>query len=68
MLIFKIFRSDEWAALRENGEMAIVLVEQYFDFAFDLADQIIVLRRGEVVFSERKSATERNALLELVSV
>ena len=25
--------------LREEGEMAIILVEQYFDFAFDLADR-----------------------------
>jgi len=29
--------------LRDRGDMAIVLVEQYFDFAFDLADQIVVL-------------------------
>ena len=54
--------------LRDKGDMAIVLVEQYFDFAFDLADQIVVLRRGEVVFFERKLATDQSALLELVSV
>jgi energy-coupling factor transporter ATP-binding protein EcfA2 len=35
------------AAARE-GEMAIVLVEQYFDFAFDLADRFCVIERGEV--------------------
>ena len=45
--------------LRAKGEMAIVLVEQYFDFAFDLADQISVLKRGEVVFSDRKSSIDR---------
>ena len=54
--------------LRDRGDMAIVLVEQYFDFAFELADQIVVLRRGEVVFSERKLATDQSALLGLVSV
>ena len=54
--------------LRAKGEMAIVLVEQYFDFAFDLADQISVLKRGEVVFSDRKSSIDRQILLELVSV
>ncbi|MCU4653244.1 urea ABC transporter ATP-binding subunit UrtE [Roseibacterium sp. SDUM158016] len=45
--------------LREEGEMAIVLVEQYFDFAFDLADRFYVLSRGSVVFSERKADTDR---------
>jgi urea transport system ATP-binding protein len=29
--------------------MAILLVEQYFDFARELADQYLVLRRGEIV-------------------
>jgi ABC-type branched-subunit amino acid transport system ATPase component len=34
------------ALLRDQGEMAIVLVEQYFDFAYDLADRFCVLERG----------------------
>lgn len=54
--------------LRDRGEMAIVLVEQYFDFAFDLADEITVLRRGEVIFSGAKSSITREALLPKVSV
>lgn len=37
--------------LRDRGEMAIVLVEQYFEFARDLADDFIVMDRGEVVMS-----------------
>jgi urea transport system ATP-binding protein len=37
--------------LAEQGEMAILLVEQYYDFARELADQYVVLRRGEVVTS-----------------
>lgn len=45
--------------LRDEGEMAIVLVEQYFDFAFDLADRFYVLKRGETVFSTRKADTTR---------
>jgi ABC-type multidrug transport system ATPase subunit len=32
--------------LRDQGEMAIILVEQYFDFAYDLADRFYVLSRG----------------------
>lgn len=35
--------------LRERGDMAIVLVEQYFEFARELADRFVVLERGEVV-------------------
>jgi urea transport system ATP-binding protein len=34
--------------LRRKGDMAILLVEQYFDFARELADRFIVLERGEV--------------------
>ena len=33
--------------------MAIVLVEQYFEFARDLADDYAVMDRGEVVLSGR---------------
>ncbi|GGE37126.1 urea ABC transporter ATP-binding subunit UrtE [Actibacterium pelagium] len=54
--------------LRDKGEMAIVLVEQYFDFAFDLADQFVVLRRGEVILQGRKGEVERDVLLSKVSV
>jgi urea transport system ATP-binding protein len=39
--------------LRDRGGMAIVLVEQYFDFAKRLADSFIVLNRGRVVASGR---------------
>ena len=35
--------------LRDKGEMAILLVEQYFEFARDLADDYVVIDRGEVV-------------------
>jgi urea transport system ATP-binding protein len=37
--------------LRRKGDMAILLVEQYFDFARELADSFIVLERGEVVMA-----------------
>lgn len=35
--------------LRQRGDMAILLCEQYFDFAHALADQFVVLSRGAVV-------------------
>ena len=37
--------------LRDQGKMAIVLVEQYFDFARALADKYAVMERGEVVLA-----------------
>jgi urea transport system ATP-binding protein len=37
------------AHLRDQGTMAILLVEQYFDFAQKLADRFTVLDRGEVI-------------------
>lgn len=36
--------------LRDQGEMAILLVEQYLDFAKALADEVSVMNRGRVVF------------------
>ena len=54
--------------LRDRGDMAIVLVEQYFDFAFDLADQFVVLKRGAVVANAPKEAMDRDTLMGLVSV
>ena len=35
--------------LADRGTMAIVLVEQYYDFAQSLADQYLVMERGEIV-------------------
>jgi urea transport system ATP-binding protein len=37
--------------LRQQGRMAILLVEQYFDFARELADTYAVMERGEVVLA-----------------
>lgn len=54
--------------LRARGDMAIVLVEQYFDFAFDLADHVVVLRRGEVIHSGARDGILRDELLSKVSV
>lgn len=37
--------------LRDRGDMAILLVEQYFEFAKELADTFHVMDRGEIVLS-----------------
>ena len=39
------------AYLRELGQMAIVLVEQYLDFARELGDHFAVMERGAIVYS-----------------
>ncbi|MDC0737553.1 urea ABC transporter ATP-binding subunit UrtE [Cognatishimia sp. SS12] len=54
--------------LRDRGDMAIILVEQFFDFAYGLGDHFVALTRGEVVHNAPSSATEREALLSKVSV
>jgi len=54
--------------LRDEGDIAIVLVEQFFDFAYDLADDLVVLNRGEVRLSEPAATVERDRLLREVSI
>ncbi len=41
--------------LRDKGEMAILLVEQYFDFACELADRFAVMDRGQIVVAGTKA-------------
>jgi urea transport system ATP-binding protein len=48
-IIKDIGRAIEW--LRSQGTMAILLVEQYFDFVHELADTFAVMDRGEIVLS-----------------
>ena len=54
--------------LRDEGGMAIVLVEQFFDFAYDLGDDFFAMRRGEICLSGGKADLSREKLLEMVSV
>ncbi len=42
--------------LRGKGDMAIVLVEQYFDFARELADDFFVMDRGAVVLAGNRAS------------
>ena len=54
--------------LRDRGDMAIVLVEQFFDFAFDLGDRFTVLERGAVKLIGKAGEIARDDLLAAVSV
>lgn len=56
------------ALLRDEGEISIVLVEQYFDFALGLADRFVVMTRGEVSYRTEKAALDRDKLLASVSI
>jgi urea transport system ATP-binding protein len=56
------------SGLRDEGQIAIILVEQFFDFAFGLADEFVVLNRGAVVLGESKATLSRERLLERVSI
>ncbi|RCK54280.1 urea ABC transporter ATP-binding protein [Thalassospira profundimaris] len=54
--------------LADRGDMAILLVEQYFDFAHELADDIVVLERGEVVLAGKKDALDRENVRSYLTV
>jgi urea transport system ATP-binding protein len=54
--------------LKAKGDMAIVLVEQYFEFAYGLADQVYVFRRGAVAASGRAGDFDKADLRAAVSV
>ncbi len=56
------------ALLRDRGEMAIVLVEQYFDFAVALADHYTVLDRGNVVLQGSKAEVDEADVKRWMSV
>ena len=56
------------ALLRDRGEMAIVLVEQYFDFAVALADNYTVLDRGNVVLQGSKDEVDEADVKRWMSV
>ncbi|MBO9446974.1 urea ABC transporter ATP-binding subunit UrtE [Ruegeria sp. R14_0] len=54
--------------LRDQGEMAIILVEQYFEFAYSLGDNFLVLERGTPFLRGAKSEVAEEQLKSAVSV
>ena len=54
--------------LADRGDMAIVLVEQYYDFAEALADQYVVMERGEVIASGPGSEMAAKGVRQLVAI
>jgi len=54
--------------LADRGEMAILLVEQYYDFAQELADEYLVMERGEVVARGAGKDMEAAGVRQLVAI
>ncbi len=56
------------ALLAKERGMGVILVEQYFDFARDLADSISVMVRGEVALAGPVAELPRENVLKLLTV
>ena len=54
--------------LAGRNSMAIVLVEQYYDFAAELADQYLVMERGEIVMRGRGAAMPADGVRQKMSI
>jgi len=54
--------------LASQGDMAILLVEQYYDFARELADHYVVMERGAVRAQGLGADMERDGVREMVAI
>ena len=54
--------------LADRGDMAILLVEQYYDFAEELADDYLVMERGEFIARGPGSEMEAKGIRQLVAI
>ena len=54
--------------LAARGDMAILLVEQFYDFAADLADQYLVMSRGEIIQQGRGENMAAEGVQRLVAI
>lgn len=54
--------------LAQRGDMAILLVEQFYDFAAELADSYLVMSRGEIVQRGRGDSMEADGVRGLVAI
>ena len=54
--------------LASRGNMAILLCEQYYDFAQELADDYLVMERGEIIARGAGKDMQANGVRELVAI
>jgi urea transport system ATP-binding protein len=55
-------------SLAETGDMAILLVEQYYDFAESLADHYLLMERGEFIMRGRGETMQMDGVREALAV
>ena len=55
-------------SLANRGDMAILLVEQFYDFAAELADSYLVMSRGTIVQRGRGNEMEAQGVRQLVAI
>jgi len=54
--------------LRNLGQIAIILVEQYLDFAQELGDNFLVMDRGQVIYSSTRADLDEAALKRAMAI
>ncbi len=54
--------------LTQKGDMGIILVEQFYDFAEELADTYTVMARGQIIASGRGDEMSEKGIKELVAI
>lgn len=54
--------------LADRGDMAILLCEQYYDFAEELADHYVVMERGEVIAAGPGNEMQQKGIRKLVAI
>lgn len=54
--------------LADEGEMAILLVEQYYDFARSLADSYLLMERGKIILRGDGESMDKDGVREALAV
>jgi urea transport system ATP-binding protein len=66
--IGRVIRMLADRGMGSGQKMAIVLVEQFYDFAAELADQYLVMERGEIIKRGRGADMESDGVRQLMSI
>ena len=54
--------------IKKEKKTSIILVEQYFDFAEEISDEIFIIERGKLVKSGKVSILKENIIKKMLSV
>ncbi len=54
--------------MRNLGQIAVVLVEQYLDFARELSDHFAVMDRGAIVYTCNRDAMDEAVLKRAMAI